>query len=230
MPDKMSTRLFNLKIIKYMWKQLYNGYGENRVKGYENDKGSFYSTFEISKEGFRQIELFINSTNENRIMKHAKRIEGKTGISSKYLTGEEGITYSKSRFADKLFNDFDKYIDNRDILKEFCSLKNNKINMSFSPDKIEKLIRRIGTCEGIEDFEEKKEMVLWVLEYNRRLMEYANELLREENPKAFDNIDLYRIVYFIKNKKRYDDVAVLTFNDMDINIGMEDKRTSVNCT
>lgn len=210
---------YNMRIIRAFWKCIKKDYGENIIRGNENDRNSFYATLEKSKESIRQIESGApTSQNRKIIAKWAEKIDKKTGISFKYLSGRERISLSKE-FDAKYFEQYFEYIEQCDELDKLLKKAHNE-HMGY--DRAE-VIKRINSNKyTIQEKIEFRNIIDNAMKTVKMIKDFESALLKEVMRVA--NLDmgqlletdkkLYKLVYFIKTGNPSDAMNTVTREDI----------------
>lgn len=218
---------YNMKIIQALWKSIKGDFGENIVRGNENDIHSLYGSIEKSKQSIYEM---INAEKEfevDKIDKWACRVEKKTGIPKEYLTGKERIKLGSS-FEETFYPLYEDYIIDCDSINEQLKKAKEK-PVNWSTAKIKKVVKNCGKSKLIEEFnqliEDAEKALKRIESFDKAFDEEINKVKEiapvrglRENPKR------YKLIYFIRYGKKQDAIGIEKVQD--IMRVMEDIRTA----
>lgn len=216
--DKYEVMGYNMRVIREFWKSIKGSYGQNWIRGNENDTSSFYASIEKSRESIRMIEYMEWNVNDSIIDKWARNIDKKTGISCEYLAGRERIKLG-AEFEKKYYRRYYNYTRACDKLNKI--LKDKKKDMpGYSLPKIKKIADEYGYTK---DEKEELKKGIDIAEKAVQIMKRFDDALSKEvnRIKKLDmgqlmekDKKLYRLVYFIKTGKQSEATGLITMEDI----------------
>lgn len=231
---------YNLMVIKALWKNKWNNYGESGIRGHEYDFSSLYRSIEKGKETLRQYIQCNYSYKEKSMCGWANRIEAKTGIPHEYLTGRQRIVLGK-QFEQRSYPIYTKYLHQKEAInKQIEEADNRYSDFGGSPEDRGNL-PDFGTTEEIRQyvethFEQKEQEEFHKrtkrIDATAKLFTLFTFGLAKESARimATDTADLMqendmlcRLVYFIRFRKKYDGIGIRTIGDM--KTAMKETRT-----
>lgn len=207
-------RAFNYLIIKKLWKLIKNDYGEPVVNG-KYDANNIYKALQLSKESLRTIMRREYTYNEKKILKHSIKVENQTGIPNEYLRGIELIVIPDFNMTieklEEIYSYKELYQSTRDNIKDNLEDK--------TEDEIRELANRAKKlCEYHRhklksDIADMKKYIKEINLFDAELNDALKKLISLDMGNIKDN-KLYRILYFLKYSKKFDEFSVVTIDDV----------------
>ena len=207
------TLSLNLRLISELWKAKYGdlGDGAKSLKDKKYDFENMYGTLEMHKSEFNKRIFKDYDYKENIINKWAKRISDKTGICEEYLTGEKKISIN-DEYSKKVDAAFEKFECEFDKIGDFLD-KARKNPLNWSKKRIENYVKKLPKKDQAEfnkHTKQSKEMFNALKELDNIIREEAEKLMNmdlEQIKNKYD-VEVYRLVYFIKEKKKCGEMGV----------------------
>ena len=123
----LEKKAFNMFIIKTLWKKYRGRLGEERKgKNASKDSNSLFQCLDISP---RSVDQIIVGNHVKCLEKKAGEIESKTGISKKYLLGEEYIIISNEKRLLSKMKKYKKSYDTMHSIERLTKEINQKLNI-----------------------------------------------------------------------------------------------------
>lgn len=203
--EKQFNMSLNLKLIKELWKKENGELGENRIDGNEYNFSNIYGTLERSKDTLKNIIIGEWVYDETKVDKWAERISAKTGIAKEFLTGEKLIVISDT-YNKTVVEEYRKFRTECDEIDDMLEKAKDK-PLHWSPSRIKAFIKKQN--ESIQKrFEEEVKMAETAIcladIVSNNLKEEVEKILKT-NLDMIKDIQIYKLIYLIKEKQRYDE-------------------------
>ena len=214
--EKQKMLAYNMKVIHAIWKYQKHGFGEMKIKGHEYDINSFYGTFEKSRQTIREIINSEYNYSEKKVKRWADKIEGKTGIPHKFLTGEDRIILTKE-YEINIYPHYQDFLDSCDYINTQMDRAKEK-PCGYSMARIKKLIKDKGNKEQYEKFQEitstAESAFVTMQRFEDALNKEVAKLIKIDGYSDFDDVGTYKLFYFIKYGKPFDAVSIVTIDNI----------------
>lgn len=214
--EKQKMLAYNMKVIHAIWKYQKHGFGKMKVKGNEYDISSFYGTFEKSRQTIREIINCEYNYSEKIVKKWAEKIEGKTGIPHKFLTGEARIILTKE-YEINIYPHYQEFLD-------CCEFINTQVDRAKekpyynSKERIQKLIKSKNNKQLEKKFdsivETANSAIVTMQRFEDALNKEIAKLVKIDGYSDFEDVGTYKLFYFIKYGKPFDAVSVVTIDNI----------------
>lgn len=214
--EKQKMLAYNMKVIHAIWKYQKHGFGEMKIKGHEYDINSFYGTFEKSRQTIREIINSEYNYSEKKVKRWADKIEGKTGIPHKFLTGEARIILTKE-YEINIYQQYQEFVDCCEFINTQVEKAKEKPYYN-SKERIKKLIKSKGNTQQQEKFnsiiEIAESAIVTMQQFEDALSKEIAKLIKIEGYSDFEDVGTYKIFHFIKYGKPFDAVSVVTIDNI----------------
>ncbi len=214
--EKQKMLAYNMKVIHAIWKYQKHGFGEMKIKGHEYDINSFYGTFEKSRQTIREIINSEYNYSEKKVKRWADKIEGKTGIPHKFLTGEDRIILTKE-YEINIYPHYQDFLDSCDYINTQVERAEEKPYYN-SKERIKKLIKSKNNTQLQEKFnsiiEIAESSIATMQQFEDALSKEITKLIKIEGYSDFEDVGTYKIFHFIKYGKPFDAVSVVTIDNI----------------
>lgn len=213
--EKQEVLAYNMRVIQTIWKCQKHGFGTKTIKNNEYDINSFYGTFEKSRQTLREMVNGEYNYSEKLVSKWAHKIEGKTGIPYKLLTGEEKIILSKN-YENKIYPQYQDFI-------ECCEYINSQLDLAgerpcqFSMARIKKIVKDKSKQEQkifIDIISSAKSAMVTMRQFEDKLNKEIDSMLKIDGYSEFDDVGTYKLFHFIKYGKPFDAASVVTIDNI----------------
>lgn len=214
--EKQGVRAYNMRVIQAIWKRQKHDFGAMEVTNNKYNINSFYGTFEKSRQTLREMVNCEYNYSEKSVSKWAHKIEGKTGIPYKFLTGEEKIYFSKD-YEDKVYPQYQKYIECcEEINSQLVRAKEHPCHYSMA--RIKKIVEKNGNEKQKEKFKDMisraESAIDFMKQFEDKLNEEIDRMLKTNGYSEFDDVGTYKLFHFIKYGKPYDAASVVTIDNI----------------
>lgn len=218
---------YNMKIIQAIWKCEKGDFGEEKINGNEYNTSSFYGIFEKSRQTVRDIiymeylndaELNLdgNTNRYSRVIKWAKKLERKMGVSADIFMGKKRICLS-NKFDRESMNKYLDYVNQCADINDFCR-QARKRPVNLSTDRIKKIIETKGTQKQKDEFKEvveEAEAALYnIKKFDDDLTKEITRLSKRDGYTEYDDVETYKLFHFIKYGKPYDAASIVTIDNV----------------
>lgn len=214
---------YNMKIIQAIWKCEKGDFGEEKINGNEYNTSSFYGIFEKSRQTVRDIiymeylndaELNLdgNTNRYSRVIKWAKKLERKMGVSADIFMGKKRICLS-NKFDRESMNKYLDYVNQCADINDFCiKIRNSPVNLA--PDRIKKITETEETQENIDEFKEAEAALYNIKKFDDELANEITRLSKRDGYTEYDDVETYKLFHFIKYGKPYDAASIVTIDNV----------------
>lgn len=203
--EKQFNMSLNFKLIKELWKKENGDLGENCINENKYNFSNIYGTLERSKDTIKNIISGEWGYEEEKVNRWAERIYAKTGIEKEFLTGEKLIVISDT-YKKTVVEEYKKFKTECDEIDDMLEKAKDK-PLHWSASRIRAFIKR--QKDSIQRrFEEEVKMAETAIclsdIVSNNLKEEVEKILKT-NLDMIKDIKIYKLLYLIKKKQRYDE-------------------------